>query len=357
MIPFGYVARRLAVALCLLVALTFGTFLIYAAVPASPGRILMRSQHPSTADIALADHALGVDRPLVRQYVDWVDGVVHGDFGFSWLSAEYDYHGHAKGPAVTDAIIPATWVSLSIVGGGLVLLLAFVVPLAALCASRPDSWFDRLTAALLVVGISTHPLVVGILLQSFAANRLGLLPSSGYCTIRPAPNDNQFFFTPCSGVGAWAQHLVLAWICFAIFFAALYVRVLRVSLLETLDEPYVSTARAKGASESRVLFRHALRNALRPILTMTGMEVGTAVTILIYIEVVFGMPGLGRLSLVSLNGDRGYDRPLISAVVLFIGIAVFGTNLLVDLLYPFVDRRVGQIRHAPRRAAPSSPTG
>ncbi len=157
-------------------------------------------------------------------------------------------------------------------------------------------------------------------------------------------------------VGAWAQHLVLPWLCFAIFFAALYVRVLRVSLLDTLHEPYVSTARAKGASESRVLFRHALRNAVRPVLTMTGMEVGTAVTILVYIEIVFGLPGLGRLSLIALNGDRGYDRPLLAAVVLLIGIAVFGMNLLVDLVYPLVDRRVGQIR-APRRAAPSSPTG
>ena len=149
---------------------------------------------------------------------------------------------------------------------------------------------------------------------------------------------------------------MLPWITFAIFFAALYVRVLRVSLLETLAEPYVSTARAKGASEARILFRHALRNALRPILTMTGMEAGTAVTILVYIEIVFGLPGLGRLSLIALNGNTGYDRPLIAAVVLFIGIAVFGLDLLVDLLYPVVDRRVAQLR-APRRFAPSSPTG
>jgi peptide/nickel transport system permease protein len=355
-IPAGYVLRRVAVAAGLLVALTFATFLIYAAIPASPAHILLNSQHPSNEDLALASHALGTDRPLLRQYAQWVGGVVHGDFGFSWLNANYDYHGHADGPAVTDAIVPAAGVSLSVVLGGIALLLAVVVPLAALCASRPGSWFDRLTAGLLVVGISTHPLVVGILLQSFAANRLGLLPNFGYCSIRPAPNDNTFFFTPCSGVGAWMQHLVLPWICFAVFFAALYVRVLRVSLLETLEEPYVSVARAKGASEARVLFRHALRNAVRPVLTMTGMEVGTAVTILVYIEIVFGLPGLGRLSLVALNGDRGYDRPLLAAVVLLIGIAVFGMNLLVDLVYPFVDRRVGQLR-APRRAAPTSPTG
>jgi peptide/nickel transport system permease protein len=355
LISVGYVVRRLGVAAGLLVALTFATFLVYAAIPAAPGRILLRSEHPSHADVALANHALGADKPLVRQYVDWASHAVRGDFGFSWLNASYDYQGHAQGPAVTDFIVPATGASISIVLGGLAILFALVVPIAALCASRPGSWFDRLTAVLLVVGISTHPLVIGILLQSFAANRLHALPGFGYCTLRPA--DAAGAYGACSGVGSWAQHLVLPWIAFAVFFAALYVRVLRVSLIETLDEPYVSTARAKGASEARILFRHTLRNALRPILTMTGMEAGTAVTMLVYIEVVFAIPGLGRLSLTSLDGTRGYDRPLIAAVVLFIGIAVFGINLLVDLLYPFIDRRVGQISRAPRRAAPSSPSG
>jgi peptide/nickel transport system permease protein len=352
----GYVLRRIGVAIVLLVALTFLTFLIYAAIPASPGRILLQSQHPSTEDVALANHALGTDRPLTTQYADWAGNVLRGDFGFSWLNAKYDYQGHADGPSVTSSILPATGVSLSIVLGGLVVLLSLVVPLAAMCASRPDGWFDRLTAGFLLIGISTHPLVVGILLQSFAANKLQLLPNGGYCTIRPPTGDAARTFGACSGVGEWAHHLVLPWITFAIFFAALYVRVLRVSLIETLGEPYVSTARAKGASEARVLFRHALRNALRPILTMTGMEAGTAVTILVYIEIVFGLPGLGRLSVVALNGTTGYDRPVIAAVVLFIGIAVFGLNLLVDLLYPLVDKRVARLQ-APRRFAPSSPTG
>jgi peptide/nickel transport system permease protein len=150
----------------------------------------------------------------------------------------------------------------------------------------------------------------------------------------------------------WADHLILPWLTFALFFAALYVRVLRVSLLETLDEPYISTARAKGASESRIMFRHALRNALRPILTMTGMEIGTAVSILVYIEVVFSLPGLGRLSLFALNGNQGYDRPLIAGVVFVIAIAVFGANLIVDLLYPLIDKRVATAGRVPRRFAP-----
>ncbi len=359
MIPLGYVVRRVALAVGLLLALTFSAFLLCAAVPTDPGRILLGPiQAPSNEQLADAQRALGTDKPLLAQYVDWLGGVVHGDFGFSWLDARYDFHGHATGTAVRDLIVPATGVSLSVVLGGVLVLLALVVPIAALCASKPGSWFDRLTAGLLLVGISTHPLVVGILLQAFASHKLSLLPPNGYCTIRPLAAQQPAFGPAvyCDGLGAWANHLVLPWITFAVFFAALYVRVLRVSLIETLGEPYIGTARAKGASEARVLIRHALRNALRPILTMTGMEAGTALSILIYIEVVFGLPGLGRMSLDAFNGERGYDRPVIAAVVLFVGIAVFGINLLVDLLYPVIDRRVGRIRRAPRRVAPSSPT-
>ena len=343
-----YAARRLVVAVVLLLALTLLTFLVYSAVPSNPGRGLLPYQHPSNADLALANHALGVDRPVLEQWTDWLSHAVRGDLGFSWAGAKYDFHGHASGDPVTDRLLPATSVSLSIVLGGLVLMLLTVVPLAALSAHRPGSVFDRLTATFLLIGISTHPLVVGILLQAFASNQLSLLPAQGYCPIRWNPQTPGFSFgtssnlTPyCAGPAAWAQHLVLPWITFALFFAALYVRVLRASLLETLEEPYVATARAKGASEPRVLLRHALPNALRPILTMTGMEAGTAIGVLIYIEIVFGMPGLGRLSVAALNGDAGYDRPVIAAIVLFVGIAVFGINLLVDLLYPLVDRRVG----------------
>jgi peptide/nickel transport system permease protein len=358
-----YVARRVVVATVLLVALTVLTFLVYAAIPSNPGRGLLPFQHPSNADLALANHALGVDRPVLDQWGDWLAHAVRGDLGYSWAGAKYDFHGHASGDPVTDLLVPATSVSLSIVLGGLVLMLLFVVPLAALSAHRPGSVFDRFTATFLLIGISTHPLVVGILLQAFASNRLSLLPAQGYCTLRWHPTSPGFSFgtssnlTPyCAGPRAWAEHLVLPWITFALFFAALYVRVLRASLLETLDEPYVATARAKGASEPRVVLRHALPNALRPILTMTGMEAGTAVGVLIYIEIVFGMPGLGRLSVASLNGDAGYDRPMIAGIVLFVGIAVFGVNLLVDLLYPFVDRRVGRVEGSQRPVAGVGPS-
>jgi peptide/nickel transport system permease protein len=125
--------------------------------------------------------------------------------------------------------------------------------------------------------------------------------------------------------------------------------VLRTTLIDVLDEPYIATARAKGASENRVMFRHALRNAMRPILTMTAMEAGMAVSVLLYIEVVYGIGGLGRLSLQAFSGEVGYDRPMIVAIVLFIGIAIIGLNLLVDILYAVVDPRVATPGHDRRQ--------
>ena len=345
----AYVVRRCAVAVFLLLGLTFVTFALYEITPIDPACVVAGCDIGRPLDPAqrrIINEAIGVDRPLVRQYVDWAKGVARGDLGIAWQGLLIDPEGGLFGTAVSEEMVPATWRSLSIVAGGLVLLLALIVPIAALSAARPGSWFDRLTAGLLLVGISTHPLVVGLILQS-VSRKWPAVPWGGYCPIRKPEGDEVAgasvggaSLEECHGVANWAWHLLLPWLTFAVFFAALYVRVLRTTLLEVLDEPFVATARAKGASETRVMLRHALRNALRPILTMTGMEAGMAVSVLLYIEVVFGINGLGRLSLTAFSGEIGYDRPVIAAIVLFVGIAVIGLNLIVDLLYPVVDRRV-----------------
>lgn len=346
----GYVIRRCAIAVFLLVGLTFITFALYDLTPIEPACVVAGCDFGRPLDPAqreLINHAIGVDRPLTTQYVEWGKGVLRGDLGLAWQGLLIDPDGGLFGTSVSASIIPATWQSLSVVAGGLVLLLVLIVPIAALSASRPGSWFDRLTAGLLLVGISTHPLVVGLILQS-VSRKWPAVPWGGYCPIRAPEFEGPASVTgagptleACHGIENWAWHLLLPWLTFAVFFAALYVRVLRTTLIEVLDEPYIATARAKGASESRVMLRHALRNALRPILTMTGMEAGMAVSVLLYIEVVFGINGLGRLSLTAFSGEIGYDRPLIAAIVLFIGVAIIGLNLLVDLLYPVIDRRVG----------------
>jgi peptide/nickel transport system permease protein len=289
----GFVLRRLAIAAILLWALTAITFAIYLKVPADPAGFLVDVQHASPQAIAKAHHALGTDRPAIVQYGKYMERLVHGDLGISWATINFAIvGGQATGTPVGSMVWKAALVTGSLVLGGFVLLLLVAVPLGTFVATRPRSLVDRLSLALSIAAISTHPLVVGLLLQLFVGNRWKLLPASGYCTVsHPSAASieawRRFAPTgvpePCGGVGQWAWHLLLPWITFALFFVALYMRIVRTRMLEVLEEPWIRTARAKGASELRVIRAHVLRNAIAPIVTMVAMDAGMAIGIAMYI--------------------------------------------------------------------------
>jgi peptide/nickel transport system permease protein len=346
----GYVVRRVAVAIVLLWILSVVTFVIYLKVPADPAGFIVDIQHASPAQIAHAHHLLGTDRPAIVQYEKYIVRLLHGDFGLSWPTVVF-FNGHVEGAAVGQMVWKASLVTGSLVLGGFVLLLLVAVPLGTFAATRPRSLFDRLSLALSVAAISTHPLVVGLLLQLFVGNKWKLLPASGYCTMSSpskAAIKNWKLFAPtgvqepCGGVGQWAWHLVLPWLTFALFFVALYMRIVRTRMLEVLEEPWVRTARAKGASELRVIRAHALRNAIAPIVTMTAMDAGMAIGIAMYIETVFGLPGLGRTMIRALAGLQGYDLPVILAVTLVAAAAIILLNLVADIVLLAIDPTVAR---------------
>lgn len=350
----GFVLRRAAIALVLLWILSVVTFAIYLKVPADPAGFLVDVQHSSPQQIAHAHHVLGTDRPAVVQYAKYIERVLHGDFGVSWATLNF-FGGSAVGSPVGPLVWRAALVTASLLLGGLVLLLLIAVPLGTFAATRPRSLVDRLSLALGVAAISTHPLVVGLLLQLFVGNRWKVLPASGYCTIsKPTAAEIQDVVQhaptgtplPCGGIGQWAWHLILPWVTFALFFVALYMRIVRSRMLEVLDEPWVRTARAKGASELRVIRSHALRNAIAPVVTMLAMDAGTAIGVAMYVETVFGLPGLGRTLIRALAGLQGYDLPVILAVTLVAAAAIVVLNLVADLvllvLDPTVARRGGR---------------
>jgi peptide/nickel transport system permease protein len=333
----AYVARRVAVAICLLFALSLMAFLLESRIPANPAAFVVDLEHASPAQIAKAEHDLGVDRSIWVQYARYVEHVLRGDFGLSWNGISFTYRGDASGTAVGPLVRDASAVTASVVGGGFALLLLIAVPLGALVALRPRGFADRLALGLSLAAVSTHPLVVGLLLQLFAGNRWHLAPPSGYCPLLGHDPDRG-----CGGPLDWASHLALPWLTFALFFVALYLRMTRARTLEVLEEPYVRTARAKGASELRVLRGHVLRNAISPIVTMAGMDLGMAIGIALYVETVFALPGLGRLTIAALQGATGYDLPVIVAVVLVSAVAIIGLNLLVDLTLYALDPRIGR---------------
>jgi peptide/nickel transport system permease protein len=346
----GYVARRLGVAVILLWILSVITFAIYLKVPADPAGFLVDMQHASPQQIANAHHLLGTDRPAIVQYGKYMDRLLHGDFGTSWATLSF-FGESTTGSPVGPMVGRAALVTASLLLGGFVLILMIAIPLGVFAATRPRSFADRLSVALGIAAISTHPLVVGLLLQLFVGNRWKLLPASGYCTLtkpsarvvaeaaRSAPSGTPL---PCGGAGQWAWHLMLPWLTFALFFVALYMRIVRARMLEVLEEPWVRTARAKGASEARVIRSHALRNAIAPIVTMVAMDAGTAIGVAMYVETVFGLPGLGRTMIRALAGLQGYDLPVILAITLVSASAIIVLNLIADLVLLAIDPTVAR---------------
>lgn len=330
-----YVLRRLAVAVCLLFVLSLITFVMYSQIPADPAGFVIDLRLATPAQIAKVHHQLGIDRPLWVQYGKFVSRAVQGDFGYSWNGIRFSFTGQSEGVPVGPMVWSAAKVTASLVVGGFALLLLVALPLGSFVATRPRGLVDRLSLALSLAAISTHPLVVGILLQLFFGQRWHLAPPSGYCPLVGHDPD-----TLCGGPLDWASHLALPWVTFALFFVALYLRMTRARMLEVLEEPFVRTARAKGASEARVVRAHALRNAVSPIVTMVGMDAGMAVGIALYVETVFALPGLGRTTIAALQGFAGYDLPVIVAVVIVTAVAIILLNLAVDLALYAIDPRI-----------------
>jgi peptide/nickel transport system permease protein len=181
-----------------------------------------------------------------------------------------------------------------------------------------------------LVGISAHPVWIGLIFAWLFGYKLGWTPISDYCD----------FFNPdtdCGGPWQWFYHMILPWATFAVLFAALYVRMIRANVIETMNEDYVRTARAKGAPEWLVMRSHILRNALLPIVTMLGMDISLALGGAVFTESIYGLPGLGRTAIQSITG---FDLPTTMGVIVFATLAIIIINLAVDLLYAVIDPRI-----------------
>ena len=346
-----FVLVRVVTAVCLLFVLSTITFGVYATIPVEPAGFLVDVQHAKLGQIEAAHHALGLDHTLLYRYGSYMAHLVQGDFGTAWSTLVIGYDGQIHARPVGQMVRDAAGVTGSVILGGAAVLILIAVPLALISARFPRSVLDRTVVAISLVGISTHPLVIGLVLQLLFSIHWRLL-DGGYCTFfhhtAPPGTTHVFSSSPssivaCSGPANWATHLILPWITFALFFVALYMRVLRARLLETLNTHYVRTARAKGAGEVRVLTRHALPNVIAPTIVMLAMDAGTAIGISIYIEVVYGFNGIGRLVLNALSGERGYDLPLILGVMFISAAAIIALNTLADVVARVIDPRITSI--------------
>jgi peptide/nickel transport system permease protein len=317
---FRYLIRRLLWAGVLFVAVTVVTYVIFFIIPADPARLAV-GQRATPDEVARARHFLGLDKPVPVQYLLFMRRLVlHHSLGRSFINRQ----------DVLQVILQAAPVTASLVLGGVILWMAIALPIGILSALRPRSLLDRTSMVFVLVGISAPVVWIGLILQYFIGFKLGWTPNAGYCDLLNTQGG-------CGGPIDWGYHLILPWMTFALLFAAIYVRMIRANVMDTMNEDYVRTARAKGAPEQRVIRAHVLRNALLPVVTMLGMDIGIALGGAIFTETVFGLPGLGKLAVTSIEG---FDLPTIEGIVIFTTLCIIVFNVLVDVLYAWIDPRI-----------------
>ncbi len=233
---------------------------------------------------------------------------------------------------MNEEIFRAAPITASLVFGGMILVLLVAIPLGIFSALRPRSLLDRAAMTYVLIGISLPSFWIGLVLSYFIGYKWGLTPIAGYCEVFSVPEA-----AVCGGFTDWAYRMVLPWLTLSIVVAGTYVRFVRAEVMETMNQDYVRTARAKGAPERQVMRAHILRNAMLPVVTMIGMDIGILLGGSILIETVFGLPGLGGTAFESISR---YDLPTLQGVVIFGAIAIIIFTLIVDLMYAWIDPRI-----------------
>jgi peptide/nickel transport system permease protein len=285
-------------------------FLMIHLVPGDP-IVQMLGDGATAGDIAGLRHAYGLDVPLGTQYVRYWSGLLHGNLGQSLRLHDSVLHLILQRYPYTLALT----VAATVIGVGL------AIPAGVASARRANTWTDRTIGFASLVGLSFPNFALGPILILVFAIDLAMLPVSG------------------AGVGAgdFVRHLVLPAITLGSGLAAILTRMVRTSMLEELGQDYIRTARAKGLSENVVVYRHALRNALNPVLTVIGLQFGSLLAGAIVTETIFGWPGIGRLTLSAISNR---DYALVQGCILAIGLSYVVVNLLTDSVYALADPRM-----------------
>ncbi|HEY1919161.1 MAG TPA: ABC transporter permease [Streptosporangiaceae bacterium] len=312
-----FLVRRLAMGAVVMWIVSVATFLLFFVAPQDPAT-QMAGKYPTPGEIASINARLGLNQPLLVQYWHFFDRLVHFNLGVSF------YTGVPVATTLRQDLPP----TLSVMVGGAVLWLIVGLSAGILSATRARSLVDRLATLGVLVGITFPTFVVGLLLIFFVYKNLN---QAGFHWIQLQ------YEGPSQSIIGWAGHMILPWITIAAVSAATYTRLIRGALLDTLGEDYIRTARAKGLSERRVLYRHALRSALTPVISQLGVDVGTLAGGAVVTETVFGLGGIGQASLTAINQG---DTPVVLGIVLVTALFIVVANIIVDVLYSVLDPRV-----------------
>jgi dipeptide transport system permease protein len=332
---FRFLLRRLALTIPTFIALMFVTFAAIRMVPGDPVEVRVGERGISPERLAVFRHELGLDQSVWKQFLDYVVQLLHGDFGTSLATNQ-------KVLTEFAALFPAT-IELSL--AGMLFAVVLGIPAGTIAAARRGTIFDQTLMGLSVTGYSMPIFWWGLLLIMFVAERWGLTPVSGRIDLI------KYYFDPVTGfmvIDAWLSgqvgavkdalhHLVLPAIVLGTIPLAVIARMTRSAMLDVLNEDYVRTARAKGLPAWRVIGLHALRNALIPVITIIGLQVGTLMAGAVLTETIFSWPGVGKWLIESISRR---DYPALQGGVMLISSIVILVNLLVDLTYGLINPRI-----------------
>ena len=313
----AYIMRRLIQASMVIILVTGIVFLLMRLLPGDPILMYMTQEYSTRItpeQLAAARHEFGVDKPIYVQYVNWVWGLLHGDLGKSILTKQPVAH-------IIGSALP-----ISVYLGSLAFIVSLImaIPIGIICAVRRGKWTDTVLTVFANIGITAPSFWVGIILIYLFGLWLGWLPTHG-------------FTSPFDDFWLSIQQLIMPVLCLMVFPLSGTVRQTRSSMLEVIRQDYIRTAWSKGLSERVVIFRHALKNGIIPVVTLTGMGVGMIFGGQVLIEAIFSIPGMGKLAVDALFNR---DYAIVQGVVLLMSIVVVLANLLVDISYKWLDPRV-----------------
>lgn len=315
-----YLIRRVLWVFLVLLLITLFTFMIFFVMPPTDPAILFAGRAPTPRLVAQVRDSLGLDQPAYMQYLLFVRRLFLGDeygwpgFGFSFLS---------RSP-IKPVLLSRAWVTFQLAVGAAILWLLLGISIGIISALNRGKAVDRAAMLLALIGVSAPVFWLGLMALWIFWQQLEILPGTGYVPFTEDPTQ-------------WFLHMILPWSVLSLLFAAFYARMVRSNMLETRNEDYIRTARAKGLSERQVVFKHTLRASLTPVVTLFGVDFGTLLGGAIITETVFNLPGLGTYVVRAVGNG---DLPVILAVVVFAGLGVAIMSLVVDVLYAFLDPRV-----------------
>jgi len=309
----GYLLRRVLAAIPVMGVVALVVFLLLRLTPGDPAAVLA-GDNATPEQLERIRTSLGLNEPLYFQFFTWLGKLLHGDLGVSLIS----------NVPVLKMIGQRVEPSISIAVATIIVSVVVAVPLGVVAAWKQGTWIDRFVMGLSVLGFSVPVFLIGyVLIQVFAID-LRWLPVQGFKSI-------------ASGLGPFLERLVLPTLALSFIYVALIARMTRASMLDVLGEDYVRTARAKGIGEIAVLFRHALRNAAVPVITVIGTGFALLISGVVVTESVFNIPGIGRL---TVDAVLARDYPVIQAMILLTSLIYVTINLLIDVAYTLLDPRI-----------------